>query len=339
MQDRVPLYPGRVKLNPVSGQENTYDMVRSDDPTQEGDPLSKATFLKDATAALYGLGTDAVPDDVLNVLSRLQNGLGNEYVWAKTTQDVSKGQETSITLGTTTVNNSIEYSASVLVYPSSSAIQLANPSSISSQSLTAGSTQLSGMYFRFPNGYGSYVSTTIYYVSATSTVQRADTLYYINAQPCTGLVTLAGYVNSPDHNAYPIDDGYTYTALGQIGNKVRIATGSYTGTGTYGKSNPNSLTFDFPVKVLFITAYSQKPYDIAEVGSYTGGSDEYTTGSLVETWPTTFNSGVGFGQSSYKYGRKSADGKTFEWYTFGGGDYAYYQANESGKIYRYIAIG
>lgn len=68
MQDRVPLYPGRVKLTPVSGQENTYDMVRADEPTQEGDPLSKATFLKDATAALFGLGANAVPDDVFRTL-------------------------------------------------------------------------------------------------------------------------------------------------------------------------------------------------------------------------------------------------------------------------------
>lgn len=341
MQDRVPLYPGRVKLTPVSGQENTYDMVRADAPTQEGNPLSKATFLKDATAALYGLGADAVPDDVLNVLSRFQNGLGNEYVWAKTTQDVLKGTKTSITLGTNMVNNTIEYSSSVSVDPFSSAIQLVNPSSVSTHALTSGSTKLSGMYFRFPNGYDSYASTTIYYSSATSTVLYVNSVYFIDAQPCTGLVIPAGYVNSPDANAYPptVSDGYTYTALGQLGNKVRIATGSYTGTGTYGKSNPTSLTFDFPVKVLFITAYSQKPYDIAEVGSYTGGSNEYTTGSFVETWPITFTSGVGFGQSSYKYGRKSVDGKTFEWYTSGGGDYAYYQANESGKIYRYIAIG
>lgn len=69
MQDRVPLYPGRVKLTPVSGQENTYDMVRADEPTQEGTPLSKATFLKDDTAAIYGLGADAVPDDVFVALA------------------------------------------------------------------------------------------------------------------------------------------------------------------------------------------------------------------------------------------------------------------------------
>ena len=84
MQDRVPLYPGRVKLTPVSGQENTYDMVRADEPTQEGTPLNKATFLKDSTASLFGLDATAVPDDALAVLSRFQAGMGNEYLWEKT---------------------------------------------------------------------------------------------------------------------------------------------------------------------------------------------------------------------------------------------------------------
>lgn len=64
MRDRVPRYPGRVKLTPVPGQANVYDMTRADSPTQEGDPINKSTLLKDSTAALYGLGSDAVPDDV-----------------------------------------------------------------------------------------------------------------------------------------------------------------------------------------------------------------------------------------------------------------------------------
>ena len=69
MQDRVSLYPGRVKLVPVAGQENTYDMVRADSPMQEGTPLNKGSLLKDTTAALLGLGADAVPDDALKKLS------------------------------------------------------------------------------------------------------------------------------------------------------------------------------------------------------------------------------------------------------------------------------
>lgn len=43
-KDRVPTNPGRVVLEPVAGAVNTYDMVRADDPTEEGTPLDKATF-------------------------------------------------------------------------------------------------------------------------------------------------------------------------------------------------------------------------------------------------------------------------------------------------------
>ena len=55
MKDRIPTYPGRVKLTPVAGQENVYDLVRMDEPTEVGTPLDKANLLADATAALIGL--------------------------------------------------------------------------------------------------------------------------------------------------------------------------------------------------------------------------------------------------------------------------------------------
>lgn len=42
--DRVPTYPGRVKMTPVSGQANVYDMVRADSPVEEGTPINKALF-------------------------------------------------------------------------------------------------------------------------------------------------------------------------------------------------------------------------------------------------------------------------------------------------------
>ena len=48
--DRVSAYPGRVKLTPVSGQTNTYDMVRADQPTQAGTPLNAALFRQKADA-------------------------------------------------------------------------------------------------------------------------------------------------------------------------------------------------------------------------------------------------------------------------------------------------
>ena len=49
--DRIPTYPGRVKLNPVSGQANTYDLVRADLPIAEGTPINKALLDNKA----YGL--------------------------------------------------------------------------------------------------------------------------------------------------------------------------------------------------------------------------------------------------------------------------------------------
>lgn len=42
--DRVPTHPGRVKMTPVPGQANTYDMVRADSPTVVGTPIDKAAF-------------------------------------------------------------------------------------------------------------------------------------------------------------------------------------------------------------------------------------------------------------------------------------------------------
>lgn len=69
VKDRVPLYPGRVKMTPVSGQANTYDMVRADQPTQEGTPINKALFDKkadvlteDATIYVSKSGNDSTAD-------------------------------------------------------------------------------------------------------------------------------------------------------------------------------------------------------------------------------------------------------------------------------------
>lgn len=41
VKDRIPTYPGRVKMTPVAGQANTYDMVRADEPIEPGTPINK----------------------------------------------------------------------------------------------------------------------------------------------------------------------------------------------------------------------------------------------------------------------------------------------------------
>ena len=99
MQDRVPLYPGRVTLTPVSGQANTYDLTRADQPTQDGTPLNKASLLKDATAALFGKTNAAVPDDILSLLS-------------KSTLAQLKEKYTKTTIGTLAVGKTITLNVS-----------------------------------------------------------------------------------------------------------------------------------------------------------------------------------------------------------------------------------
>lgn len=42
--DRVPTYPNRIKLTPVEGQADTYDLTRADEPRVEGTALDKTTF-------------------------------------------------------------------------------------------------------------------------------------------------------------------------------------------------------------------------------------------------------------------------------------------------------
>lgn len=43
-KDRVPTYPGRIKLSPVEGQPDKFTMERADEPIEEGTPINKAAF-------------------------------------------------------------------------------------------------------------------------------------------------------------------------------------------------------------------------------------------------------------------------------------------------------
>ncbi len=65
VEDRVPVYPGRVKLTPVAGETNLYDMERADSPITEGTPINKILFdskadilTVDATVYVSTVGND-----------------------------------------------------------------------------------------------------------------------------------------------------------------------------------------------------------------------------------------------------------------------------------------
>lgn len=70
MKDRIPTKPGRVQLVPSPDDDDLFILTRSDEPTQEGTPLNKASLLSDATAAEFGLtGDNATVNNALALVS------------------------------------------------------------------------------------------------------------------------------------------------------------------------------------------------------------------------------------------------------------------------------
>lgn len=321
---------------------------------QQSAGYTKAQTLADVTKTKFGLGADAVPDDVFGVLSRFQNGLGNEYVWAKTgvipvPQKGSSDTTTYLIATSSPVEtNVVQYSDGVEVVDG--VVRLKNPATLdlSYNNYTAANI-LIGKYFipsqAATENYGE--SYSVHFCESGS-VERGTIsgFYYVHItngvqykMAVTETVSVVGYVNSPDPNAYPVDDGYTYTALGQLGAKVQIATGSYTGTGTYGANNPNRLTFDFAPKVVLLLGVTDS--DGTSWSSRLGKTDYGSNTIMVlDAMTTEYKQRDGFinsNKSDYKnYGRKSADGKTVEWYSTISADT---QCNSSGVNFHHLAIG
>ncbi len=79
MRDRIPTYAGRVKLTPVSIQDNIYDMERADEPLEEGTPLNKNTLLGESVEQKLGLGEEATPSDALEATLNKIDNLSKEF--------------------------------------------------------------------------------------------------------------------------------------------------------------------------------------------------------------------------------------------------------------------
>ena len=86
---------------------------------------------------------------------------------------------------------------------------------------------------------------SVIYIPADAVFTKSDWdsgdgyTYYLNKyQPVTGYAAIPA--------------GTTIEYLGKLGDKARVQVVSYVGTGTYGSSNPNSLTFDFVPKAILI---------------------------------------------------------------------------------------
>ena len=112
----------------------------------------------------------------------------------------------------------------------------------------------------------------------------------------------------------------------------QIATGSYVGTGTYGASNPNTLTFDFAPEMVVIYSMADANKRLLNIGGT--GVHAIPTANLT----TSYQAGRGFYYDttpSSGYTRKAEDGKTIQWYATGPA----IQFNTTSYTYYYTAIG
>lgn len=197
--------------------------------------------------------------------------IGNLWVWEKfnyTPASYHDGEtHTNVTImgeggGSTYYAVTIYYSDSISV-DEYGMVRLINPSTLDlSYSDYSRASVFKGKYIRIGANSVAFIPTT-----ATFSRQKDGNTYEVLVSTLTYIVGVkpvfshVEYVSSPNSFTYP-ENGqsgdYWYTRLGQIGEGMtKIETGSYVGTGTYGEDNPNSLTFGFVPKVVFI--YPKEP--------------------------------------------------------------------------------
>lgn len=129
-----------------------------------------------------------------------------------------------------------------------------------------------------------------------------------------------------------------------VAKGCRIATGSYVGTGAWGESSPNKLTFSFTPKVVFVVQYFNSAS--GAYGPIYSSQKASNAVMVADTLTESFQSGNGFyelgyinDEARYSYGKKSKDGKTFYWYFSYDKDRSSSQLNSKGDVYYWVAIG
>lgn len=293
MKDRIPTYPGRVKLVPVPGQANTYDMTREDQPTQAGDPISKNTLLKDATAALFGLGTTAVPDEVL---SRLAGGLASTFTSGNFLFGNGNGGMTSDTPTNAARKLGIGYGSCT-----TAAATAAKTATITNFVMLTGA--IAGIQFNSANTAAS-PTLNINSLGAKSIINGITNTYITTGDILTGMTAYFQYNG-------------TYWVL--LNPATRMVFGTYIGAGAYGSGNPNTLTFNFAPKLVVVQPRSADGI---------GAGFVWLNGA---TKATAYSSIGGSGSASYTV-TLIWSGTGLSWYSttdastqlnFGGNEYAY----------------
>ena len=115
----------------------------------------------------------------------------------------------------------------------------------------------------------------------------------------------------------------------QLDQKTQIKTGSYVGTGTYGRGNKTSLSFSFQPKIVFVFC-----------------ENYYKRDNTYYDYPAIFIFGIDYaatsntGNGGCNQVVVSWSGNNVSWYSEDTGDIRApaRQLNMTGQVYRYVAI-
>lgn len=303
--------------------------------------------LKNTTPPIIGLPASATPADMFQALAKT----GDLHVWRKTTvtpagttitypvstlpnayQEGSNAKPAGYTLGEVVTSKvklgysrlssgMFYYYADTLSVSDDGKVSISTQNSYQVNRNSTTSDLKAAMAGKFLQLYGSSGST-IELSGPFSTIPGeivfipADTSFNTETIRGDDYFTIDRYQPVTGYAAIPA--GTTIEYLGKLGDKARVQVVSYVGTGTYGSSNPNSLTFDFVPKILFV------------VGDYYSSSPGFLFATV---------------QASYIHSPYSSQGrrpiftfwnKTVKWYY---NEDSESQLNASGNVYDAIAIG
>lgn len=318
MYDRNVEFPQRYRLQKVDGTDDIFDLIPTPGEIRnEGTLINKSSLLKDATAALFGLSSDAVPNDAFSKLSGLY-----QHWWKKT-------KDQDVYAYSNTLESTYSISAPRDIYTGTYDEEKKTIALVKCGTFTSNTVLTDDIIGKFMPSSSSGITYGVCLI--TGLVEGAieagrASLWAIgfNGITFSEHIFEQYFVQSSDRNAYP-DSGfvdmwyYEYCGI-PFDNAVTapaIATGSYTGTNKYGSGNKNTLTFPFEPKLVIVGCLKNE-------------------GTLLVLFngETETTCKPGDSNSSYRINVEWS-GNTIKWY---GGD-AVYQMNNNGTTYAYIAIG
>jgi hypothetical protein len=311
MKDRVPKYPGRMKMTRSDGTEEYVTLERADEPEVEGTPLNTLNLLPDEIGKLFNLTED---DSVSNALYEAQN-FAQWYFWALTAETntpLSVGTASSTPYEASSSSRTVYYS-SAYTLSNDGVYTLTNPTAITitSSNISSQSEKLKGKYFIPYASYGS----SVYYMDESTTfgIGVSSSGTYLNTTPSlkvySGVYTTLEKTIVWGHKRDAYTDGTNCEYLGTLAETAHTAIGSYVGTGTYGSGNKCSVTLDF-IPSLFVVLEKKKS-------------------------PSTGPGIVFFVRGMENGGYWKLSGTTLSWWDT---STASYQCNSSNQVYVWVAI-